>query len=279
MHTKQIITIAIVLAVLASGVYLTAGRKQTKPTPVPTIMPTAAPTFVPVQKGSLTLRNPAGDAYAPGSSVAVSVYADSVGKNIVGYDAVVDYDPETTEFKSAKSMRPDFDVSAVTKGSQVYLTGTKKLASTDASVFASDQVAEMIFTVKKVGELSFKLVYTPGKTNTSNLITDTNENVLGRVEPATAYAGYPLNLTQGVPVNLEGGVIVILDNAQGMAKNCADCMETATLGVKMGGETKEIQFRVGGIAGFMDIRGSAFGYTFLAESFADGRLSLSYFRN
>lgn len=279
MHIRQFILIVVILGILAGGVYMTAGSKSNKKAPVPSIAPTIQPTSMPVRKGSLTLRNPAGDAYQPGTTVTVSLYADSAGTNIVGYDAVVSYEPEVSEFKSASSLRSDFDVSAVTKGSQVYLTGTKKLSATDSSVLASDAMAELVFTVKAVGELPFRLVYAPGKTNTSNLITDTNENVLGHVEPETAYAGYMITLTKGVPVTLDGGVTVTLKDVQGIPSGCADCMETAELTVERAGETQEIKFRVGGIAGFMDVQGSAFGYTFMSGKFANGKMDVSYFRD
>lgn len=60
--------------------------------------------------------------------------------------------------------------------------------------------------------------------------------------------------------------------------NCADCMETARLEVIKGNESKMIDFRFGGIAGFYDDTAEAFDFKFIMRELLDKSVTIEYMR-
>lgn len=165
-----------------------------------TMMPRRTRPVVPVRKGTLTLSvKNVKVSYKAGEVITVIVSADSDGRSISGYDAVLSYDSSKVTFSKVKNLRDDFQT-FVKKGvvSPVTLTGVKKLDASEVSVFSGTPLAEVSFIVK-TGALidtssihpsaEFNLGFIPGSTQDSNLIDEISEDVLGKVAGVTITIG------------------------------------------------------------------------------------------
>lgn len=119
--------------------------------------------------------------YAVGDTISMRVVADSGSSEIVGYDLDVLFG-EGTEFVSAVSLLPDFDVRTSTKEAGMVLTGFKKLSAAGGSVFSQTPLAELTFRLGGQGTVSFVPQLVPGQKTQSNLIDINNNNVLVTVE-------------------------------------------------------------------------------------------------
>ncbi len=160
---------------------------------VNTIVPQRNISVVPLRKGALILsvKNRKGS-YKAGEIITVVVSAYSDARSISGYDAVLSYDSSKVTFSKIKNLRDDFQT-FVKKGvvSPVTLTGVKKLDASQVSVFSGTPIAEFAFMVKTDAmtntssinsSAEFNLGFIPGSTQDSNLIDETSEDVLGKVE-------------------------------------------------------------------------------------------------
>lgn len=165
-----------------------------------TMMPRRTRPVVPVRKGSLTLSvKNVKVSYKVGEVITVIVSADSDGRSISGYDAVLSYDSSKVTFSKVKNLRDDFQT-FVKKGvvSPVTLTGVKKLDASEVSVFSGTPLAEVSFIVKTGAFIDtssihpsaeFNLGFIPGSTQDSNLIDEISEDVLGKVAGVTMTIG------------------------------------------------------------------------------------------
>ena len=134
------------------------------------IIPTAVPS-----QGSLSLVTNVADArFALASGVvSVELVADSSGKNIGGYDVVLNYDPKKIEFVSAVSNLSDFKIYSNNNGNFLTLTAVQSL-SNQAVVFKEARLATLNFRPLKTGKISLSLRSSTDKYLT-DLVTDKTE--------------------------------------------------------------------------------------------------------
>jgi len=113
-----------------------------------------------------------------GESFEVDVLADSSGKNIVGYDMVLSYDPLAFNFVESKSILTDFKIYSYNKEGYLFFTAVKSLDSVSKTVLGNDQgkssIAVLIFEPRKKGKYSFSLEKKVGN-DTTGLVTDQTE--------------------------------------------------------------------------------------------------------
>lgn len=135
------------------------------------VMPTIAPT-----DGTISLTGK--ESYGLSETVAIDLEAGSSGKNIVGYDVIVFYDPLSFDLVEAKSALPDFTVYTYNRGNYLLLTAVKSLSSTTATVLGTDKTNQKIATItlkpKKAGKFNFSLRNSAGSDKT-DLVTDQTE--------------------------------------------------------------------------------------------------------
>ena len=161
-----LISLIVVFAILLFVLYNSQRQKgmeesskvstSQSPSSAPTTVPTEGSFFLAADQTSVTLNTP----------VTVVLKADSNGKSIVGYDLVLQYDPSSLEVASASSMLPDFTVYHLKSADHYSLTATKKIASTDPSVFNQTEVLKLVVTPKKAGSLTLNLVAALGNEKT-----------------------------------------------------------------------------------------------------------------
>lgn len=136
------------------------------------VIPTAGPT-----EGSLSLV-PQKKEVMLAESVNIDLKAQSEGKNIVGYDIVLFYDPLSFEFVEAKSTIPDFKIYSYNRGTYLLLTSVKSLSSQAPTVFGSETdgqtIATLNFKPKKSGKFNFSLRQSTGS-DVTDLVTDETE--------------------------------------------------------------------------------------------------------
>lgn len=136
------------------------------------VMPTVAPT-----EGSLSLTTKA-ESYTVSDTVMVDLEGQSQGKNIVGYDVIIYYDPLSFEFIEAKSSLSDFKIYSYNRGNYLLLTAVKSLDSQTPTILgAADKnqpMASVSFKPKKTGKFNFSLRQSAGQ-DVTDLVTDQTE--------------------------------------------------------------------------------------------------------
>jgi len=106
--------------------------------------------------------------------IIINLKADSMEKNISGYDVVLSYDPLAFEFVEATSLLTDFTIHTYKKDNYLTLLGTKMLQSQTQSVFDKTKIVSLVFKPLKAGQFDFALEPSFNKDKT-DFITDETE--------------------------------------------------------------------------------------------------------
>ena len=114
--------------------------------------------------------------------ITVIVYADSKHQPITGFDVVLSFNPEYTQFVSQKNLEENFDVFKTTDEGLIHITAIKKLNSNVLVLFDKTPLIEYTFQPIRSGKTDFTLIFSPGQKTDSNLINDKSEEILGEVE-------------------------------------------------------------------------------------------------
>ncbi len=284
-HNKQFLTIIFALLSVAFLVLIFSViarlRKVTPPIqpPITTqVSPTVAPPTV-KEKGSLTLKAKNNETVVSQKNpITLYVYADSDNQPITGYDVILNYDSTKVEFVNHKNLQLDFQVFTKKDKDKLSITGIKNLNSTTPTVFTDSSLVELTFQPQKTGQVDFSIEYTPDSKKDSNLITDKTTEILGKVEGIKLYLGQEITLTKNQPIALPNSQISLklLETIKPDDK-CRDCITSAKIAVEKNGQTKEIEFKSGGIAGYMIDQQEAFGYQFKLENLEQNNVGLIYF--
>jgi len=113
------------------------------------------------------------DLLVKGEMADITVIADSGGKNIVGYDLVMTYDPLAFEFIDAKSLIDDYTVYSYKRSGYISITAVSKLQS-QGKPFSAEEVIKLSFETKKRGKYDFSLSAAEGVDKT-DMVTDQTE--------------------------------------------------------------------------------------------------------
>lgn len=132
-------------------------------------------TSVPVSGTSMTLEtNLSGGNMKVGDMVELSLFADSNGKNIVGYDVVIYYDSLAFDFKKGLSSLSDYNIFTYKKGHYFTITGLKTLQSAPSPMTKTNKLATLTFEATKLGSFEFELK-SSNNADKTDLITDKTE--------------------------------------------------------------------------------------------------------
>lgn len=124
---------------------------------------------------SMTLEtNLSGGQMKVGDMVELSLFADSNGKNIVGYDVVIYYDSLAFDFKKGLSSLSDYNIFTYKKGHYFTITGLKTLQSAPSPMTKANKLATLTFEATKPGSFEFALKPSNNADKT-DLITDKTE--------------------------------------------------------------------------------------------------------
>jgi len=109
-----------------------------------------------------------------GDMVELSLFADSMGKNIVGYDVVLYYDSLNFDFLRGLTSLSDYHIYTYKKGHYFTITGLKTLQSAPSPMTKANKLATLTFKATKAGKFEFSLLPSNGGDKT-DLITDKTE--------------------------------------------------------------------------------------------------------
>jgi len=165
---------------IGTSIFLILNNKPQPPSEketatAPTVIP---PAEVKSTKGALSLILDQEDktSFPKDKEITINLEADSMEKNISGYDVVISYDPLAFEFVKATSLLTDFNIYSYKKESYLAFVGTKTLQSQAPSVFDKTKIMSLIFRPLKAGQFDFVLKPVINKDNT-NFITDETETL------------------------------------------------------------------------------------------------------
>lgn len=163
---------------VGTSIFLIINNKQQplsekEMTTAPTVIP---PAEIKSTEGALSLiLDQEGETSFPkNEELIINLEADSMEKNISGYDVVISYDPLAFEFVKATSLLADFNIYTYKKDNYLTFVGTKTLQSQASSVFDKTKIMNLAFRPLKAGQFDFALksVFNKDKTD---LITDKTE--------------------------------------------------------------------------------------------------------
>lgn len=133
------------------------------------------PTLVPTSGTSMTLETDlSGGSMKVGDMVELNLFADSNGKNIVGYDVVMYYDSLAFDFKKGLSSLADYNIFTYQKGHYFTITGLKKLQIAPSPMTKANKLVTLTFQATKAGKFEFLLKPSNDKDKT-DLVTDKTE--------------------------------------------------------------------------------------------------------
>lgn len=146
------------------------------------VIPTTAPatttgstiTTVPSSISMALETDLSNDQMKVGDMVELSLFADSMGKNIVGYDVVIYYDSLAFDFKKGLSSLSDYNIFTYKKGHYFTITGLKTLQSAPSPMTKANKLATLTFEATKLGSFEFELK-TSNNADKTDLITDKTE--------------------------------------------------------------------------------------------------------
>jgi len=250
-----------VLAALAIGFFLFWKQQGKKPASNPK---STEKTQV-NRNGELYLETELGSTILmPNNQFKVILYGSTGGQEIGGYDAVLNFDNDSLHFVSGESLLPalQFFSQARDDGS-LSLTGVKELQSEQNVILDKTPLAELVFDVVLPGSGGIDLLFHAGDTDDSNLIILTTEDILGEVGNLELLFGNEVKITSGEVYSIPGGNIqVTVEPVATLPPVCNDCQTKVIINVNNGTESKDLEFILGGIAGFTGDAKRAHGYAF-----------------
>lgn len=230
-----------------------------------------------VYDGSLTLRHDENrSVFAIDEEIALTLYADSAGQAIGGYDVVFSIGQEDATLVSVESLIPEFQLSTNDMNGNITMHGVKDFAATSEYVFQGEPIVTVTFLPKRSGEIAFNFAFEEGVTSDSNLVKTSTEDVLGMVTGFTAYIGDIFHVTSGQTVSVDNDVSFTFNSIQYPSAECADCFTEIAFSVGNGSDSEEGVFQLGGFEGRRTDSQEALGYVFELVDVSDGQLTIRY---
>lgn len=167
---KFLIPLLIVLVLIAVALLVFVWQKRDNP---PSAVSTTAVEeqleVVPVQRGTeegVFSVNTSDQVASVGVPMKVLVKADSSGRAVVGFDAILKYDVEAFTLGEVKSSLTGFTAIASSRKNFLEVTSFKDLVSSVAPVFNNTEVLEVTLTPLKAGIFTVDLIDEVGSSNT-----------------------------------------------------------------------------------------------------------------
>lgn len=111
-----------------------------------------------------------------------TVFADSAGSAMTGYDVVLLYDASKLRYVSSQSETEDFQIVPSIKENKVYITGIKNPKVTTVSKFKYTPLVSFTFQPLVRGKIGLEIEYLGDSKADSNLMNDKTEDILSEVQ-------------------------------------------------------------------------------------------------
>jgi hypothetical protein len=142
----------LILFMAVGGMYLLSSRQKNVSNDSNS---TADVSPQPVRSGTMKVVPEKSGSYTVGKEVAVFVTGDSQGKDVVGYDILLTYDPNILSVPVVTSSDTSFQVTSFTKKKGfVSITGTKTANNQSTNVFKNTQLVKLVFNATKKGTVN-----------------------------------------------------------------------------------------------------------------------------
>ncbi len=209
-------------------------------------------------------------------NIRVTLYANSDGMSIGGYDAVFVVPEEDATLVSAESLIDDFTLYTNTEEGLLSVTGVKDLNADVEYIFNNEPIAVVEFKPQRTGAISIDFDFQKGETRDSNLVIPSTDDVLASVEGVTVYVGEVETAQEGSVIQLDVSTTATVVGFGPGPADCIDCPSTAELEVTQGNNTEKLTFSTGGIANISSDSKEAFGYLIEVGDIAETSLQVRY---
>lgn len=140
-------------------------------------------------KLGLTLKG-SSSSFKKGDTVTFFVYADAQENKITGYDAVVHYDPTQLTYDAVSPALEGMEVHSTdneinTGTRELVITGIRSTQRKEPFILSNTALVEINFIAAQNGEAQVDLMYEPGSSTDSNVMTVHNQDVLSGTEGIT----------------------------------------------------------------------------------------------
>ncbi len=121
---------------------------------------------------------------AQSDKVILALTASSSGHDIVGYDALINYDPSFFDVVSIQSSSPDFQVVPFKKKGTISITGSKSPSVTSQTVFINQSLLTVVLSPKRKGTTTISLVPVSGP-ETTKMVDASSKLLTPQLTPIT----------------------------------------------------------------------------------------------
>lgn len=190
MTFKQVIIVGLVVVMLesiAGYIYLTYRGNSDNPLPALTFTPVATPPVTAVENKALLALRTDQVMTKKGQNITVHAVLEPNGNTASAADLTIRYDPTVLTLIATASAKP-FQESPIFQKTVFNSLDAKAGIATMSAVSESEQpvpdlafLTSMVFKALKVGPAEITIVFTPGDTRDTNIVSETKD-ILGTVE-------------------------------------------------------------------------------------------------
>lgn len=277
---KRYLLILVFFSLLSGILFVSLLRNKSgknKQLPKPTLIPTKINQEKP---GILTIKTKDNKTiFAKNNPFVIYIIANSNNQSITGYDAVLNYEEEKVDLIGYKELQSDFHLFLRKSKNQLMFSAVKKITSNNPVSFSDSPLIELTFQPKKSGLINFSFDFSPQNQKDSNLINDKTEDILGKIEGVKIYIGETITLNKNQPFFLpdKNTSLKLIEITTDNNKLCRDCLSKAKIEIKKNNQKKEIEFKIGGFAGYLVDKQEGFGHYFKLENFNENSVTLTYY--
>lgn len=201
--------------------------------------------------------------------ITITLTGDSDKKLVTGYDVVLTYDDDVLTFDKVQNLIDGLDLRLTddTPGNLVF-TAVRKTDYNGNLVFNNENLVNLVFIPKAIGEFGLKFQFTLGETNDTNLVSLTvnADDLLGSAEDFNGYVGSLVKITGDIKT-IDQDLLAAVKIIKVPAANCNDCMTYLTIELERDNQKQDLEFFSGGFDGKPFQLRSEFGYVFEINDF------------
>lgn len=214
------------------------------------------------------------------SFVETTVVAEGKNYPILGYDIDVLYDKNYLEFLQVTNLSEgEFDFFSTEKEGGLLITGIKKLDYKQNINLQKTPIVRLQFRALKNGKTKITMAKKDNSKSDSNLITENNVDILDKVNDLTIFIGKSVSLNKDETLFLDNNIKITLKDFIIPDGRCRDCLTSVKLIIEKNGSTKELNFKSGGFAGYINDKQTAFNTIFMLEGIRNDRVSFLVYEN
>jgi len=202
--------------------------------------------------------------YKPNDFIRGFILADSNNQEINDFNITFTYDSTRFQLVTFENLEPNLQALIKSEKEKVILTGTKKPTVDTPLIFKETPLVMFSFKALK-----------PGKSYLG-LQSSSNKKIKGE----TIFIGQQIIVDKNKTTIITGTNLKLkLQSMEKPSPSCRDCLTLITLKVEdNNGQTQDLVFKSGGIAGVLVNQINAFGYSFKLDFIGENEVNLIYYK-